>query len=178
MVPTRTPTAGVIGTPEYISPEQVMPSRYYLDEPGERPGYSADIYALGVVIYEMLTGNRPFAGNGYEVALKHTWEIPVAPSVVRPELNLPVDVDRVVLKALAKQPAERHKSVELLARELKAAIKTSQEMEVLTTQIVVLKPTQNQEPEPRAQIAPKSAKPSDDPAMFGRSRYRLREPLG
>src|SRR5262249_13224684 len=82
MLPTRTPTAGVIGTPEYISPEQVMPTKYYLDEPGEKPSYSADIYALGVVIYEMLTGKRPFAGNGYEVALKHTWEIPVAPSKV------------------------------------------------------------------------------------------------
>lgn len=160
MLPTRTPTAGIIGTPEYISPEQVMPTKYYLDEPGERPGYSADIYALGVVIYEMLTGSRPFSGNGYEVALKHTWEIPVAPSVVRPELNLPEAVDLVVLKALAKQPAERHKSVEALARELKAAIISSQEMEVLTTQTVVLKPTQNQEPEPRAQIASKFAKPT------------------
>jgi hypothetical protein len=94
------------------------------------------------------------------VALKHTWEIPVAPSVVRPELNLPDAVDRVVLKALAKQPVERHKSVELLARELKAAVKTSQEIEVLTTQTVVLNPTQNQEPEPRAQIASKIAKPA------------------
>jgi len=158
MVPTRTPTAGVIGTPEYISPEQVMPSRYYLDEPGERPGYSADIYALGVVIYEMLTGNRPFAGNGYEVALKHTWEIPIAPSKVRPELNIPEAVDRVVLKALAKQPAERQKSIDLLAQELKAAIITSRELEVLTTEPAVFKPTQNQEPEAPLPTAPKSAR--------------------
>jgi serine/threonine protein kinase len=158
MLPTRTPTAGVIGTPEYISPEQVMPSRYYLDEPGERPGYSADIYALGVVIYEMLTGSRPFAGNGYEVALKHTWEIPVAPSKVRPELNIPEVVDRVVLKALAKQPAERQKSIELLAQELKAAIITSRELEILTTQSAVLKPTQDQELEDSLTTAPKSAR--------------------
>jgi len=158
MVPTRTPTAGVIGTPEYISPEQVMPARYYLDEPGERPGYSADIYAMGVVIYEMLTGKRPFAGNGYEVALKHTWEIPVAPSKVRPDLNIPEVVDRVVLKALAKQPAERQKSIESLARELNAAIKTSYELEVLTTQPAVLKPTQNQEPEAPTPVASKSAR--------------------
>jgi serine/threonine protein kinase len=158
MVPTRTPTAGVIGTPEYISPEQVMPSRYYLDEPGERPGYSADIYALGVVIYEMLTGMRPFAGNGYEVALKHTWEIPIAPSKVRPELNIPEAVDKVVMKALAKQPAERQKSIELLAQELKAAIITSRELEMLPTQPVVLKPTQNEELEAPLPTAPKSAR--------------------
>jgi serine/threonine protein kinase len=158
MLPTRTPTAGVIGTPEYISPEQVMPSRYYLDEPGERPGYSADIYALGVVIYEMLTGNRPFAGNGYEVALKHTWEIPDAPSKVRPELNIPEAVDRVVLKALAKQPAERQKSIELLAQELRAAIITSRELEILTTQAAVLKTTQSQELEAPLPTAPMSAR--------------------
>ncbi len=158
MVPTRTPTAGVIGTPEYISPEQVMPSRYFLDEPGERPGYSADIYALGVVIYEMLTGNRPFAGNGYEVALKHTWEVPIAPSKVRPELNIPEAVDRVVLRALSKQPAERQKSIELLAQELKAAIITSRELEILPTQPAVIKPTQNDELEARPPTAPKSTR--------------------
>jgi len=158
MVPTRTPTAGVIGTPEYISPEQVMPTRYYIDEPGEKPGYSVDIYALGVVIYEMLTGKRPFAGNGYEVALKHTWEIPDAPSKVRPELNIPEAVDRVVLKALAKQPGERQKSIESLAQELRSAIKTSWDMEVLTTQPAVLKPTQNQEPEAFIPTAAKSAR--------------------
>jgi serine/threonine protein kinase len=158
MVPTRTPTAGVIGTPEYISPEQVMPSRYYLDEPGERPGYSADIYALGVVIYEMLTGKRPFAGNGYEVALKHTWEIPIAPSKARTELNIPEAVDKVVLKALAKQPSERQKSIDLLAQELKAAIITSRELEILPTQPVVLKPTQNEELEAPLPTAPKSAR--------------------
>jgi serine/threonine protein kinase len=139
MLPTRIPTAGVIGTPEYISPEQVMPAKYYLDEPGEKPGYSVDIYALGVVIYEMLTGSRPFSGNGHEVALKHTWEIPVAPSKVRPELRIPDAVDRAVLKSLAKQPAERQKSIEQLAQELKAAIKTSREIEVLTTQVAVIK---------------------------------------
>jgi serine/threonine protein kinase len=160
MLPTRTPTAGVIGTPEYISPEQVMPTKYYLDEPGERPGYSVDIYALGVVIYEMLTGRRPFSGNGHEVALKHTWEIPVAPSKVRPELKIPGAVDRAVLKSLAKQPAERQKSIEQLAQELKAAIKTSREIEVLTTQVAVLKPEQDLETKIVISLASKFASKS------------------
>src|SRR5262245_61967542 len=144
MVPSRTPTAGVIGTPEYISPEQVMPTRYYLDEPGEKPGYSADIYALGVVIYEMLAGARPFSGNGPEVALKHTWEIPIAPSKVRPELNIPEAVDRVVLKSLAKHPAERQKTIESLGQELKDAIGASRKITLLTTQSEVLKTEQNE----------------------------------
>lgn len=157
MLPSRIPTAGVIGTPEYISPEQVMPTKYYLDKPGEKPGYSADIYALGVVIYEMLTGGRPFSGNGHEVALKHTWEIPVAPSKVRPELNIPEAVDRVVLKSLAKQPAERQQSIELLAREMRAAIKTSRELEVLTTQPEVLKRELNREPK---KLIPTASKPA------------------
>jgi hypothetical protein len=73
-------------------------------------------------------------------------------------LNIPEAIDRVVLKALAKQPAERQKSIELLAQELKAAIKTSWELEVLTTQPAVIKPTQNQEPEAFVPIAAKSAR--------------------
>jgi serine/threonine protein kinase len=167
MLPTRIPTAGVIGTPEYISPEQVMPSKYYFDKPGERPGYSVDIYALGVVIYEMLTGARPFSGNGHEVALKHTWEIPVAPSKVRPELHIPRSVDRVVLKSLAKQPAERHESIDLLARELSAAIKMSREMESLTTQPDAPGPEQNQKPKTSAPIASKAASKTYFPALAG-----------
>jgi serine/threonine protein kinase len=139
VMPTRKTTAGVIGTPEYISPEQLLPTRYYLNKPGEKPGYSADIYALGVVIYEMLTGMRPFSGNSYELAMKHTKEIPIAPSKVRPDLNIPKAVDRVVLKSLSKQPGERQKSIELLAEELKAAINAPPEPEVTNLTLEVLK---------------------------------------
>jgi serine/threonine protein kinase len=146
ILPTRIPTAGIIGTPEYLAPEQVMPEKYFLTEPGEKPGYSADIYALGVVVYEMLTGMRPFSGNGHQVALKHTWEIPIAPSKIRPELNIPEAVDRVVLKALAKQPAERQKSIELLGRELKEAIEASRKMTLITTKTEVFKTEQTQRP--------------------------------
>jgi serine/threonine protein kinase len=140
VLPTRKTTAGVIGTPEYISPEQLLPTRYYLNKPGEKPGYSADIYALGVVIYEMLTGMRPFSGNSYELAMKHTKEIPIAPSKVRPDLNIPKAVDRVVLKSLAKNPGERQKSIELLAEELKAAINSPPEPEVTNANPEVLMP--------------------------------------
>ncbi len=143
MLPSRSTTAGVIGTPEYISPEQLMPGMYYLDKPGEKSGSSADIYALGVVIYEMLTGTRPFSGNGFEVAMKHTREIPLPPSNVRPDLNIPEAVDRVVLKSLAKQPGERQKSVELLSQELNAAIREQRKAEVLIAQPAVLKPESN-----------------------------------
>jgi serine/threonine protein kinase len=134
ILPTRKTTAGVIGTPEYISPEQLMPEKYYLDKPGEKPGFSADIYAFGIVIYEMLTGTRPFSGSGFELALKHTREIPLAPSKIRPDLNIPESVDQVVLKSLAKQPGERQKSINLLAQELKTAIETKRETEVLSPQ--------------------------------------------
>jgi serine/threonine protein kinase len=134
ILPTRKTTAGVIGTPEYISPEQLMPEKFYLDKPGEKPGFSADIYAFGIVIYEMLTGTRPFSGSGFELALKHTREIPLAPSKIRPDLNIPESVDQVVLKSLAKQPGERQKSINLLAQELKAAIKTRRETEAIFPQ--------------------------------------------
>jgi serine/threonine protein kinase len=167
ILPTRIPTAGVIGTPEYLAPEQVMPEKYYLGAPGEKPSYSADIYALGVVIYEMLTGMRPFSGNGHEVALKHTWEIPVAPSKLRPELNIPEAVDRVVLKSLSKQPAERQKSIDLLGRELKSAVETSQKMTLLTTQTEALKPEQNQRPKILIPVAPPVASKSPSTKYLG-----------
>jgi serine/threonine protein kinase len=140
MLPSRSTTAGVIGTPEYISPEQLMPGMYYLDKPGEKPGYSADIYALGVVLYEMLTGKRPFSGNGFEVAMKHTREIPLTPSKARPDLNIPEAVDQVVMRSLAKQPGERQNSIELLAQELKAAIKTQREPQIPIRQPDILNP--------------------------------------
>jgi serine/threonine protein kinase len=121
MLPTRKPTSGIAGTPEYMAPEQVMPEKFYLNKPDEKPGTHADIYSLGVVIYEMLTGSRPFSGSGYQVARKHIEEEVVAPSKVRSDLKIPKPVDQVVLKALSKMPGDRQKTIERLSQELKAA---------------------------------------------------------
>jgi serine/threonine-protein kinase len=103
-----TKTGSVMGTATYFSPEQAQG----LDLDGR-----ADVYALGVVLYEMLTGVAPFvADNALSVAYKHVREEPVPPSHVNPEV--PAAMDRVVLTAMQKDPIRRYQSAEDLRADL------------------------------------------------------------
>ena len=95
-----TSTGMVMGTPNYLSPEQAKGAKD-LD-------HRVDIYALGVIFYEMLTGELPFAGaNVLELAYKHISEKPVPPSRKRPDLDIPRELDEIVLRCLAKNPDDR-----------------------------------------------------------------------
>ena len=93
-----TQTGLSLGTPQYMSPEQAM---------GERAiDARSDVYALGAVLYEMLVGEPPFTGASVQaIVAKIMSEKPTAPSVVRD--TVPVTVERAVMKALAKLPADR-----------------------------------------------------------------------
>ncbi|HEY8497173.1 MAG TPA: Stk1 family PASTA domain-containing Ser/Thr kinase [Limnochordales bacterium] len=105
---TLTQTGTVIGSVHYFSPEQAR---------GGPVGPASDLYALGVVLYEMLTGTVPFRGDSpIAVALKHLEEEPVPPSGLVP--SIPAWLERVVLKALAKDPAQRYASAEEMAQDL------------------------------------------------------------
>lgn len=109
--------AQIVGTCAYISPEQAR------GEPREKIDRRADIYSLGIVVYEMLTGVRPFNSPLIEVLLRqHISESPVPPSKVRPDANIPPEVDRVVLRALEKQPEHRYATAGQFATALAAAI--------------------------------------------------------
>ncbi|TAN31863.1 serine/threonine protein kinase [bacterium] len=106
--PTHLTTIGLaIGTPGYMAPEQVM---------GHDVDKRADIYAMGVLTFEMLTGRLPFIGsNRMEVAYA-TVNAPI-PSAVKLNANLPDELDQLLAKVLAKDPAERPQTVrELLAQ--------------------------------------------------------------
>ncbi len=95
-----TQTAAVIGTAQYLSPEQAR---------GEAVDARSDVYAAGCVIYELLTGEPPFTGDSpVAVAYQHVREDPKAPSEVDP--NIPPALDAIVLKALSKNPANRYQS--------------------------------------------------------------------
>lgn len=96
-----TGTGAVVGTPTYMAPEQCA---------GEEADSRMDVYALGVMLFEMLTGKPPFtAANPMAVMLRHVNDPAPAPSEFRPGLNPAIDA--VVLQALAKKPDERYQTV-------------------------------------------------------------------
>ena len=102
---TMTQTAAVIGTAQYLSPEQAR---------GETVDARSDIYSAGCLLYELLVGRPPFVGESpVSVAYQHVREAPVPPSQLDPVIT--PDIDAVTLKALAKDPADRYQS----AREMK-----------------------------------------------------------
>ena len=101
----------VIGTPDYISPEQAQ---------GLPPTTASDIYALGVVLYELITGQRPFtAATPMGVVLGHIQQQPPSLLPLRPDM--PPAVEAVVLRALAKDPSQRFRSAGQLAQALEQA---------------------------------------------------------
>ncbi|MDH4220402.1 MAG: protein kinase, partial [Candidatus Aminicenantes bacterium] len=100
----------IIGTPEYMSPEQVE---------GKETDQRSDIYSLGVVLYEMLTGKVPFEGeNTFSIALKHRDEIPPHPRELNPELSS--ELSAVILKCMAKEREKRYQSAQELLSDLNA----------------------------------------------------------
>jgi serine/threonine-protein kinase len=89
----------VLGTPEYMSPEQAT---------GQETDHRVDQYALGCILYEMLTGDVPFKGeNAPKTLTKHVFDAVVAPSRLRPDLDIPAVVEDIVLRMLQKKPADR-----------------------------------------------------------------------
>jgi serine/threonine protein kinase len=99
---TRLTNTGVaIGTPEYMAPEQAK---------GEDVDHRADIYALGIIYYELVTGKKPFQGDTpMSVLIKHVTDLPPSPRLFVP--SLPDAVLAVLSKALAKTPQERYQSM-------------------------------------------------------------------
>jgi serine/threonine protein kinase len=103
----RTSTNMVMGTPAYMSPEQCEGKASAVDG-------RTDVYALGIVLYEMLTGRVPFIGEGYgEILMQHLTQHPIPPSQFR---MLPPHVEVVVLKALEKRPDMRYPTMDEFMR--------------------------------------------------------------
>jgi serine/threonine-protein kinase len=114
----------IIGTPQYMSPEQCSQAA----EIDSR----SDIYSLGVILYEMLVGHVPFTGESpTAIMMKHLQEPP--PSVLGERKDLPAAVARVVTRAMAKRPEDRFQTVSELAEELTAAAETKDSPAVSTS---------------------------------------------
>jgi serine/threonine-protein kinase len=103
----------VFGTPEYMAPEQAR---------GDEVDIRCDVYAVGIVLYEMLTGTVPFqASSAVSVMTSHLMDAPDPPSSRAPRANIPPAVEAVVLHALAKEPAKRYPTAGALSQALRRA---------------------------------------------------------
>ncbi|HYI75551.1 MAG TPA: Stk1 family PASTA domain-containing Ser/Thr kinase [Gaiellaceae bacterium] len=103
-----TEEGAIIGTAQYLSPEQAR---------GAPVDQTSDLYSTGIVLFELLTGELPFTGDSpVEIAMKHLAETPPTPSELRPDV--PADLDFVVVRALAKEPADRYSSAAAMDADL------------------------------------------------------------
>jgi serine/threonine-protein kinase len=109
---TMTSTAAVIGTAQYLSPEQAR---------GESVDARSDVYSVGCLLYELVTGAPPFTGDSpVSVAYQHVREDPRLPSSINPVI--PPTLDAILLKAMSKNPANRYQSAAEMRNDLLRAV--------------------------------------------------------
>ncbi|QJC21142.1 Stk1 family PASTA domain-containing Ser/Thr kinase [Arcanobacterium buesumense] len=113
---TMTQTNSVVGTAQYLSPEQAR---------GEVVDSRSDLYSTGCLLYELLTGRPPFRGDSaVAVAYQHVSELPASPMTIAPDI--PENIDRVVMKALAKKREDRYQRAIDMRSDLLLALRGSQ----------------------------------------------------
>ena len=132
---TKTQTGVLIGTPQYISPEQAS------GKPGDQIDGRSDIYSLGIVLFQMLTGRLPFESDTpMGVVMQHMQTPPPLPQSVRPELKIGNSTTQLILKCLEKDPARRFQ----VAQELVASLPAPGNSETGDTKLMMASPYASQ----------------------------------
>ncbi|HEX9385081.1 MAG TPA: serine/threonine-protein kinase [Anaerolineales bacterium] len=154
--PRLTQTDAIMGTPAYISPEQAQ---------GQDVDQRSDIYSLGIILYEMVTGGVPFvADTPLAVLFKHISDPLPLPSLVKPDI--PPSIEKVILKALAKDPKDRFSSADEFvaawkrALEDKETIRQAQPTDSIPIKYTVPSTQPQSKPAPVKQTASKSGMPT------------------
>jgi serine/threonine-protein kinase len=112
---TPTQTGLVVGTPQYLSPEQAMGKH------GSEIDGRADLYSIGVVLYEMLTGQLPFhSDTTIGLLMHHIHTVPTPAHYLKPDLNIPPAISLVLMKALEKDPSKRFQTADEMVTALSA----------------------------------------------------------
>jgi serine/threonine-protein kinase len=126
---TMTSTWNVVGTAQYLSPEQAT---------GETSDLRSDIYSVGCLLYELVTGQPPFTGDTpVAIAYQHVSSDFVLPSTINPELD--ENIDKIITVALAKNPSDRYQSADLMLADIRRAMRGQN----VTTKIRRIVPRRN-----------------------------------
>lgn len=138
-----TNTGGILGTPAYMSPEQGL---------GQKLDGRSDIYALGVILYEMATGRIPYnAETPMGIVTKHITDPLPPPRSVNP--GLPEAVERVILKALAKNADDRYQTARAMVEALDDAMPAEESHEAAPQAVIRTAPPQREVPKPRRTVS-------------------------
>ncbi len=158
-------TGSMVGTPAYMAPEQVS---------GKQVDFRTDIYALGLVLYEIFTGHPAFqADNAVAVALKQMRESPKPPREIDP--SIPLGVERAILKCLQKDPANRFQSVGQLADALRAPSSAASAGQSVSAPVASMPDVPAAVPPPAANRATSSTGFTPHP-LYGASALSIPEP--
>jgi predicted Ser/Thr protein kinase len=118
---TLTQDGALIGTPYYMSPEQFM---------GQKVDGRSDLFSAGIIVYELLTGEKPFTGEAVSTIMQHVIRtMPVPPQDLN--FNCPTPLSQVIMKALAKRPAERYQDGRAMAAALRESVKPNPDTAIL-----------------------------------------------